>query len=393
MKRKAMTVLVLWTLCLLLLTPAALTETRQGIIALEGENETIEETLFDTTLGFSFWYPNDRLEAYQDVVYNIDGVYIGALYSDDYMILSMITEEDAVEYAEDLDQSIVDLSNASRAQMDVYRELEDGTYYFLTLIGENGQYLSAMGEYSLEAAEGNAKFFQRVLDSVTFLSEYDAEFLRQLPGTWTYTAYIEEQVAGEDTPTADLAFLTLEENGTASLDCWTVDGEYAYACEGAWSYRPVPNYGGHLTLLFTWTDNPLYDEKAYSLECVYDAYTESWVENDTLITYLILNPQISCSGVSPFQELYDDEGAALHRDQGPNMRVVKCKEFVSLRETRSTSAKRLAKVPLGALVLAFPECGEENGFILCSYHDEEGYILAEYLEPVEEQTPAGVTIR
>ena len=94
----------------------------------------------------------------------------------------------------------------------------------------------------------------------------------------------------------------------------------------------------------------------------------------------------SISGVSPFTEVYGEDcagGLALHREQGPNMRVVKCKEFVSLREARSTSAKRLAKVPLGALVLAFPEYGEENGFIYCVYHDEEGFILAEYLSPAD----------
>jgi hypothetical protein len=138
-----------------------------------------------------------------------------------------------------------------------------------------------------------------------------------------------------------------------------------------------------MTLLFTSTDNPSRAGSDYRVECAYEAYTESWVENDTRITCLILNPPIRCSGVSPFEEVYGEDGAALVREQGPNMRVVKCKEFVSLREERSTSARRLAKVPLGALVLAFPEYGEENGFIYCVYHDEEGYILAEYLQPVE----------
>ena len=35
------------------------------------------------------------------------------------------------------------------------------------------------------------------------------------------------------------------------------------------------------------------------------------------------------------------------------------------------------------MVLAYPEFGEKDGFILCVYHDEYGYILADYLEPVE----------
>ena len=371
MKRNAWTGLVLVTLCLMLVLPSALAETRQGIIELEGMKETIEETLFQSPQGFSFWYANDRLEAYHGSIGVTEGAIVAALYSDDYMLLSMITEEDAKEYVEDLGIDIVAQAADSRVSMDIYRELEDGQYLFLALVAENGQYLSAVGQYAQEAAEGNAKFFQRVLDSVTFISEYDAEFLREVPGTWA------EEYDGVGT------VLTLEENGDMTLRCYSVDGAFDYSCDGTWSYQPVPDYGGHLTLLFTSTENPLYDETEYRVECVYDVYTESWVEDDTEFTYLILNPSISCSGVSPFEEVYGEDNVALHREKGPNMRVVKCKEFVSLREERSTSSKRLMKVPLGALVLAYPEYGEENGFIYCVYHDESGYILAEYLQPVE----------
>ena len=59
----------------------------------------------------------------------------------------------------------------SRVQTEVYLDLDDGIYYFCTLIAENGQYLRAVGQYYAEAAEGNAKFFQRVLDSVVFSTE------------------------------------------------------------------------------------------------------------------------------------------------------------------------------------------------------------------------------
>ena len=34
-------------------------------------------------------------------------------------------------------------------------------------------------------------------------------------------------------------------------------------------------------------------------------------------------------------------------------------------------------------MLAYPE-EEQNGFILCVYHSEYGYILSDYLAPVEE---------
>lgn len=362
--KKIAAALLIAALCLPLCLTPALAETRQGVIALEGEEEPIEETLFVSPSGFSFWYASDRLEARQE---EAGGVIVKALYSDDSMTLSMITEEDAGKLAE----NIIEQAASSRVQTDVYRTLEDGAYRFLTLIAENGQYLRAVGTYSQEAAEGNAKFFQRALDSAALISEYDAEFLRELPGQWA------EEYEGAGT------VLTFKENGEMSLYCYSVDGAFAYTCEGSWSYQSVPGSSSLLTLLFTSTGNPLYEGREYRVECAYAAYTESWVENDTLITYLILNPQVSCSGVSPFEEVCGESGPALHREQGPNMKVVKCKEFVSLREARSTSAKRLAKVPLGALVLAFPEYGEENGFIYCVYHDEDGFILAEYLQPSE----------
>ena len=60
------------------------------------------------------------------------------------------------------------------------------------------------------------------------------------------------------------------------------------------------------------------------------------------------------------------------------MRVTNCKEWVSLRQSPNESAKRLAKVPLGALVT---DCEwAENGFIACAWEGKSGYILAKYLE-------------
>ncbi len=387
MKKKSM-ILLLMLLCIIPALPASLAETRQGVIYLEGMEESIEETLFVSHQGFSLWYAADRFDVYDGELESLKGVIVDALYLDGYgnIVLNRISEEDAVAYAKSLKMDIVAQSAASRVQKDVSWEVEDGMVDFQTIIAENGQYLIAKGAYPMEAAEGTGKYFQRMLDSVTFFSEYDLDMLRKLPGEWIYTNYIEEQVAGQVTPTADLAVLTLGEGGWAALDCYDANGEYLSIWDAFWLYRPVPDTGGELTLKFYWTDDPAYgddDMNEFSLECVYAAYMESRIENDTLVTCLILNPEIRCSGVSPFEAYYADPIPTLHKDQGPNMRVVKCKEFVSLRETRSTSAKRLAKVPLGELVLAFPEYEEENGFIYCVYHGEEGYILSEYLQPTE----------
>ena len=362
---------ILTVLCLLLLPAGAGAETRQGVIALEGAEEPIEETLYESPMAFSFWYASDTLQAYPGEAYGVRGVVVAALESDSRMALALISEEEADAYIHSLDEAAAEKLLASPGQADVYREMKNGRLRFLTLIAQNGQYLKAAGEYPMEAADGTGKYLQRVLDTVTLIPADAAELLRVLPGEWA------EEYEGA------AARLTLGEGGEARLECRGADSEEAYTCEGAWSFEYVPEEGGELTLHFTSTDHPLWANGEYSAKCVYAAYTESWVENDTLITYLILNPPISIDGVSPFEALYGEDGAALRREQGPNMRVVKCKEYVSLRETRSTAAKRLEKVPLGALVLAFPEAGEENGFIYCMYQGQEGYILADYLQPVQ----------
>ena len=62
-----------------------------------------------------------------------------------------------------------------------------------------------------------------------------------------------------------------------------------------------------------------------------------------------------------------------------NMEVVNCSEWVSLREKPDTSAKRLVKVSLGAIV---SDCRQVNdAWIYGMYDGHGGYILAEYLEP------------
>ena len=170
MKKEAVTVLISALLCLLLALPAAGAETRKGVIALEGMEETIEETLFESPLGFSFWYANERLKAYQGEADNVEGVVVSALYSDDHMILSVITEEEAEGYAGEYGVDITEQPADSRVQTELYLKAEDGQYSFCTLIAENGRFIRAAGRYAVEAAEGNARFFQRVLDSVAFLS-------------------------------------------------------------------------------------------------------------------------------------------------------------------------------------------------------------------------------
>ena len=347
-------------LCLLLLCLPSAAETRQSVIAREGMEETIEETLYESPEGISFWYPSDTLTVSADGAGRIT---VSAPETGAAMTLMRMTEEEAAQYKDLLDESRTE-EDGNRVQADVSSEYSDGAFEFVTVLASGAEYLKASGAYPAEAADGVGKMFRRVLDSVTLLSVTDMEFLKDLPGTWS-EAY--------DGASMEMTF---REDGTLTLSGRGAEQE-AYTRSGTWQYTVVPEYTGELTLRFDTAEN------REALECVYAAYMESWTEGDTEITYLILNPPVRSSGVSPFEEVFGEDGVSVHREKGPNMRVVKCKEYVSLRASRSASSKRLARVPLGAMVLAYPEMGEENGFIYCVYQGKEGYILSEYLESVQ----------
>ena len=74
--------------------------------------------------------------------------------------------------------------------------------------------------------------------------------------------------------------------------------------------------------------------------------------------------------------LNDDSGDSADGDWRPAT-VAYCDEWISLRAEPSKSAKKLAEVPLGAQVLAYPSEGE---FCACRYEGMTGYVLRRYLK-------------
>ena len=208
----------------------------------------------------------------------------------------------------------------------------------------------------------------------------DETLPRILPGEWAFEASADPE--SDDPQTADLAFVRFEQDGRLALRCNSRDGTPFCTYGGTWAFELVPEGMDRLTLTFTATDHPGHAGSGYLVECVCDVYMESWEEDGVQYRYLLLE-NMSGSGVSPFAEVYGEDAQgplALHREHGPNARIVNCRDYVSLRAKRSTGSARLAKVPLGAMVMAFPEFGGENGFTLCEYQDKTGYILTEYLE-------------
>ena len=67
--------------------------------------------------------------------------------------------------------------------------------------------------------------------------------------------------------------------------------------------------------------------------------------------------------------------------------VVKCNEFITLRNAPSTSAGEITKIPLGKTVGYIENAG--NGFYKISYNNMIGYSLAEYLSPYK---PSGEAV-
>ena len=79
------------------------------------------------------------------------------------------------------------------------------------------------------------------------------------------------------------------------------------------------------------------------------------------------------------------------------MRVVRCKEYVSLREGPYKTSKQLAKVPLGDIVYYCddnyrkyeysPYKAQIKKFVHCTYEGQEGYILRMFLDRAPEFEP------
>ncbi len=68
------------------------------------------------------------------------------------------------------------------------------------------------------------------------------------------------------------------------------------------------------------------------------------------------------------------------------MRVVWCKEWVSLREEPSKKANRLAEIPLDSIVYSCTDIGDVR-FYRCEYEGQTGYVLKGYLIPAPECEP------
>lgn len=69
------------------------------------------------------------------------------------------------------------------------------------------------------------------------------------------------------------------------------------------------------------------------------------------------------------------------------MKVVRCKEWVTLRAEPYKKSKALAKVPLGAVVYNCSTIKQKKSFVYAEYEGLQGYILLEFLDEAPEYEP------
>ena len=76
--------------------------------------------------------------------------------------------------------------------------------------------------------------------------------------------------------------------------------------------------------------------------------------------------------------------AAYAASHGDFVRVVGCKEFITLREEPSTGAKAIVQIPLGALVTRYEYT--DNGFARVYYGGYFGFVQSKYISEINPET-------
>lgn len=163
--------MLLLTLCLLLAAVPALAETREAVVTREGNEEIVQETLFESSYGFSFWYADEWLEAYEGEPYmpeEEDGVYVGAVDESGCLEFTVITGEEADEWI--LEHDDVDYSEGENGTDILYFQepWDDGLLNYEAVITYGTHAVFAFGWWpeSMDAVIGES--FRRAVLSLNF---------------------------------------------------------------------------------------------------------------------------------------------------------------------------------------------------------------------------------
>ncbi len=170
--------MLLFCLAAVLCLSSACAETRQRYIELEGDQEEITETLYESALGFSFWYDADRLtvdegmsESGQSLILSpqdsdlpiyLEIMLAGALDTESFNYLDENAEADT-EYEFDVTEAGGDITYFQKP----FEYNPDLVTVFYTL-EEGNDFAAAYACFPEEAAEGYGEVFLRLLSTLTF---------------------------------------------------------------------------------------------------------------------------------------------------------------------------------------------------------------------------------
>ena len=170
--------LIALTLALLLCGLSAVAETREHVIYVEGEPETVVETLFRAGAGFSLWYDADAMEVAE--LYGGAEVHVWPK-GDDSVLLNIYPSEyagelpwkwlelnapEGVAYSEET----TDAGDAMRwiSYVSPYNEMKLWSYY---AVDGADDYVVAEGVWPVEVDEGWGHRLRAVLRTVAFDAE------------------------------------------------------------------------------------------------------------------------------------------------------------------------------------------------------------------------------
>ena len=216
--KKAVSILLL--IALLFVNGISQAQTREAVIFLEGMEEPVTETLYESALGFSFWYDAELMtvdeSASEDgrslIVFPTESdlpVYLELMMPEAVgMLPNKFLEQNAApgtEYYYDATEAGDEIMGfVQRA------EFNDSLFTAYSVVCSDETFVAAYATYPLEAAEGFGSRFSRLLSTVSFTPEEEAVravWMDSEPEDIEYTAF--DAQAGE--PASRILFCAGEE--------------------------------------------------------------------------------------------------------------------------------------------------------------------------------------
>lgn len=186
-------------------------------------------------------------------------------------------------------------------------------------------------------------------------------------------------------------------NKTEDLGTYNMQGKYAKLIAKAWDsvnniwwLKCSFSYNG--SYVTGWTGAKRFDSSTYSLDALpqeSESYGGKTTQSSPSIVCSLMNdvdfysyyPDFETWGLTAVGSHVNEDGTwtwqtYFETGDGISLWVLNCNDFVSLRKEASSSSERLIRVTRGAEVWSL---GYINGWVLCEYNGECGWIMSDYL--------------